>query len=224
MFAIQCPACQHQNTPGARYCADCGVPLNLKPCPACGKVDEVTAKVCLGCGATFPPIALADGPRQESATAGASVSLAPGSSRAWPLILVAIAAGGIPLAWMNRAHLPLPKAWQIQGPNAAGSAAMPAPPTVPPAALAPPPVPAALPVPSAEPSVAPPKAAVAEAEPASKAVATAQTKHSKAHSSRSTPAKVVAKDVPVAKEVPAPRACTEAVAALGLCDPKQDKQ
>jgi hypothetical protein len=102
----------------------------------------VTANACSGCGATFPPIALAK-PKDEQVametTAGVAApdmdkpegrrrnSLPPvvaqdapkeETTRAWPLILVAVAAGGIPLLWMNRDRMPLPKAWQIASPQA----------------------------------------------------------------------------------------------------------
>lgn len=144
MLAIQCPSCHHDNTPGDRFCAVCGVPLNLKPCPQCGKVDLVTTKVCAGCGATFPPITLTDSKEESGVPAINSGEAAPRidqressrriapppvaaptarkevSTRAWPLILVAVAAGGIPLLWMNRDRMPLPKAWQIKSPQTKG--------------------------------------------------------------------------------------------------------
>lgn len=144
MLAIQCPSCHHDNTPGDRFCAVCGVPLNLKPCPQCGKVDLVTTKVCAGCGATFPPITLTDSKEESGVPATPSGNAASGvdhrersgriappaiaaptahkevPTRAWPLILVAVVAGGIPLLWMNRDRMPLPKAWQIKSPQTKG--------------------------------------------------------------------------------------------------------
>jgi hypothetical protein len=227
MLLIHCPNCEHDNTPGERFCAVCGVPLDLKPCPQCGKVDQLTAKVCSGCGATFPPIVLAhlddgafqapapvaqaqDKPVQETAQPHPA---APGN-RAWPLILVALAAGGIPLLWMNRAYMPLPKAWQIQGPNAAGSAVVSVP--------SPAPQPEA---PAAAPVVAP--AAPSADQPATVPAAT----HDKAAAAtrpaaprKRTPNTVQPRDTGKQTVTPAAtaptRPCTEALAALNLCDPK----
>jgi hypothetical protein len=244
MLLIHCPNCEHDNTPGERFCAVCGVPLDLKPCPQCGKVDQLTAKVCSGCGAAFPPIVLAhlddsasqaappvaraeEGQRppvQESA----QPQPAPPGNRAWPLILVAIAAGGIPLLWMNRAYMPLPKAWQVQGPNAAGSAAaplsVPAPapqPTVPPAA----PVLA----PDAASTEQPAKSGGSEvpAQDVSHAKSgAAQPARKESPKHRSPPAAHPPAGLPVASAVKtAPtRPCTEALAALNLCDPKADQK
>jgi hypothetical protein len=232
MLLIHCPNCEHDNTPGERFCAVCGVPLDLKPCPQCGKVDQITAKVCSGCGAAFPPIVLAhvDGKSVSVATPVAQAHEArlpsqepaqppAGGNRAWPLILVAIAAGGIPLLWMNRAHMPLPKAWQIQAPNAVGSAAV--------SVSAPAPQPE---LPAAAPALAPevpkpdqpaanrdtemtPSAPVQDKTPAKQAPQKAPAKHHAAkavHPPKATAATATASSQP----------CTEAMAALNLCDPK----
>lgn len=138
MFAIQCPSCQHKNTPGERFCSFCGVTLDLKPCPNCGKVDLVTSKICAGCGEVFPHIDLApvsdsnkadnpsggdtqgieSSPKRRPVYTNVIQSTDAGNksppSRALPLILVALVAGGIPMLWMNRDRMPLPKAWKIQ--------------------------------------------------------------------------------------------------------------
>jgi hypothetical protein len=236
MLLIHCPNCEHDNTPGERFCAVCGVPLDLKPCPQCGKVDQLTAKVCSGCGATFPPIVLAhlddsasqaappvmrtedsQKPIQESAQPQA----APPGNRAWPLILVALAAGGIPLLWMNRAYMPLPKAWQIQGPNAAGSAAVsgsaPAPqPQVPAAApvLAPAAPIADQPASDRAPETVPPATAHDKAAAATRPTA---PKHRTPNAAQ--PRDTGKQTTAPAATAPA-RPCTEALAALNLCDPK----
>ncbi len=146
ILLIQCPSCLHENSPGEHFCAVCGVPLHLKPCPACGKVDEAAAKTCSACGATFPALAQnqyvpADDvrpPPSDSVARASEPSSTPSpvtgpaippasANRAWPLIIVALVAGGIPFLWMYRANMPLPKAWQVPGQNAAGSAVAPAP-------------------------------------------------------------------------------------------------
>jgi hypothetical protein len=248
MLAIQCPFCQHENTPGARFCADCGSPLHLKPCPKCGKVDDVAVKLCAGCGMVFPPIALAHGGEvidpngadaagkaaAEAAALGRRASDKAVSNRALPLVLVAVVAGGLPLLWMNRAYLPLPAAWRIQGPNAAGSAVAPspAPTSSPPPAAAPAPVATPEPAAPAAPPAAPAGNAVepeSEPKPAADAAARAADPPKK---TAAAPQKQKDKPPPkaqtakprqdAAQPAAAPRPCTEAVQALGLCDPKRD--
>lgn len=143
MFAVQCSFCQHENTPGARFCAECGSPLHLRVCPnpKCGKVSDVNAAQCEFCGTPFPKIPLAE--------AGGGAATPPSSDRdqveplgedkpgtaeksptaAWPLIAVAIVAGGLPLLWFNRASLPTPRTWQ----NSPEVERLIAPPVLPPA-------------------------------------------------------------------------------------------
>lgn len=88
-----------------------------------------------------------------------------------PLIIVAIAAGGIPLLWLYRENIPVPKVWQPQLYNASQIA----------------------------PAAPPPSAPLVAAE------------------SAPAPAK------PGATQKPASE-CTEAVAALGLCNSKPAKK
>src|SRR5215212_9039099 len=45
----QCSFCGHGNPPGAKYCNECGSPLNFKPCAACGAVNEGSAPGCHKC-------------------------------------------------------------------------------------------------------------------------------------------------------------------------------
>lgn len=204
MLLIHCPNCDHDNTPGERFCAKCGVPLNLKPCPQCGKVDQLTAKLCSGCGAAFPPIALAHidntevmpEPQAARETAPSGESPRPPSQGAWPLIVMAVVAGGIPLLWMNRARIPLPKAWQINGPDAAGSAVAPSAPPAAASASPPPAAPAALT--NAPIATAP----AADKEPPKRASPAAHR-----HDRHRSPVKTASA-----------RPCTEALAALGLCE------
>jgi hypothetical protein len=208
MFAVQCSFCQHENVPGARFCAECGSPLHLRVCPNpdCGKVSDVNATRCEHCGTVLPKIALAE---PGASTGDATPAAAPAQDSqpakksaiaAWPLIIVAIVAGGLPLLWFNRAYLPAPKPWQ-------GDAAKPpTAPLTPP--LAPPvenkPVPAPEPPPAIEP------AQPVAAEPP-------KPEEAKAKSARET--KKI-RQAAASPEQP-PRPCTEAVAAVGLCDPKQ---
>jgi hypothetical protein len=231
MLLSHCPNCQHDNKPGERFCAACGVPLDLKPCPACGKVDDVKARICTGCGAAFPPVSLTLGDDESLATELArprSVSppvVAPPSSpiRALPLIIVALAAGGIPLLWLYRNNIPVPKVWQPPSVQSTDAAAV-APPTLisPPAPV---PEPASVPaaaVPALEPATSSTPARIPLAPEPSEATAqppvvdepevapVAKHGRAKKHAARSQSAQPKA----TAHE------CSEALAAVGLCDPK----
>lgn len=221
MLATKCSFCQHENLPGSRFCMKCGSPMHLKVCPnpQCGKVSDVTAEVCESCGQAFPKIALApvraEAPADDKQPAAPPAAAAPGKSRmpAWPLVMMAIVAGGLPLLWANRAQLPTPKTWQID-PDAPKTKAA-APPAVsaqkPPEvaaniapAVAPAPTPAAAPS-GADPGAAPNSGASEAAAGAKPATGKSAKKSGKKSRKKAEP----------------PRPCTEAVAALGLCDRKQ---
>ncbi|MBW2282023.1 MAG: AAA family ATPase [Deltaproteobacteria bacterium] len=45
-----CPACQHENREGRRFCGGCGDALQ-RACPSCGAADEDGARFCGECGA-----------------------------------------------------------------------------------------------------------------------------------------------------------------------------
>lgn len=224
MLATHCTFCQHENSAGARFCAECGSPLHLKVCanPQCGKVSEVSATVCETCGQPFPPIDLVAAGTAD-APAGSDVAAAPPTpppapttadkprTALWPLIAVAVAAGALPLLWANRAYIPAPKSGPFGNPEIAQPASPPTAVPPAPAAVAPPPVadpPAATP--TTLPATPPATASASELDPASPAPATKT-----ADKSASTPER------PATKKPAAPRACTEALAALGLCPAKQ---
>jgi hypothetical protein len=220
MLLSHCPNCQHDNPPGERFCAACGVPLDLKPCPVCGKVDNIKATVCSGCGAHFPPlpgplsVETATPDRPHAKPAPPVVTPPTTTMRALPLIVVALAAGGIPLLWLYRNTMPVPKAWQAP---TGSQVAVPAP--TPPVRLEPvppPQPPKAAPAPAVEeaapPAPAPkPVAKAGAARPAAKAAAKASDK--------------IAPEPPPAQPAKANQGaeCTEALAAVGLCDPKAGK-
>jgi class 3 adenylate cyclase/tetratricopeptide (TPR) repeat protein len=73
---MQCPVCQHQNTPAARFCSNCGTRLPLS-CPNCGQAVAPQDRFCSNCGfaltpqpATLPgPTALAGAPSAVSVPA-----------------------------------------------------------------------------------------------------------------------------------------------------------
>jgi Double zinc ribbon len=50
----RCSFCEHANPLAAKFCNECGSPLNLKPCPQCDAVNGATSKACYMCGAFFP--------------------------------------------------------------------------------------------------------------------------------------------------------------------------
>jgi hypothetical protein len=262
MFATQCQFCRHDNVPGARFCADCGSPLHLKPCPKCGKVDDVAATACYACGTEFPPIATAPvaaaqpatpqpdtaGPASRPpASVAAAAQPAPAArkpvkprSAAWPLVLVAVLAGGLPLLWMNRANLPLPQAWR---PGDSAETSRPAAPTLPirvppPAGSATPPLdaphpappaPVVAPLPPSPPvapvsTIAPPEPAVAPPPAPSKPEAAEKKAPPRRSAERPRPAAEAKEPAPAPAPAPRPvvQECTEALAALGLCDPRKN--
>lgn len=240
MFAIRCPYpyCQHENQPGARFCAACGAPLHLKPCPKCGKVDDVTVKTCAACNTVFPPIKLAEfsdasagiadigktAPPAPSSTGGEIHSQSPSQfNRALPLIVIALFAGGVPFLWMNKSLIPSP----------------------PPLAAPPQTYPAILPVTSQPPTgdlvVPAPLSATAEqrsepppAEGTQSVAGLSSTKGSAGSTTtpldetlpkpaQASPAqplehKTKATLPPTSKAAAPPPPCTEGVAAMGLCD------
>ncbi len=217
MFAIQCSFCQHENVSGARFCAECGSPLHLRVCPNpdCGKVSDVNASRCEHCGTVLPKIALAEPGKPGEAIFPASVPKAdlPATKpaiAAWPLIIVAITAGGLPLIWFNRGYLPAPKTWQTE--TAKPATELLTPPIVVPPEIRQPAQPVlteavAKPTPTDQP---PAEQTLAIAESSKK---TEKKQNEKAKPSATT-----------AEPSQPSRPCTEAVAALGLCDPQRGKQ
>jgi len=47
---MQCPRCQHENPPQAKFCLECGARMMLT-CPKCRSELPTGAKFCLECGA-----------------------------------------------------------------------------------------------------------------------------------------------------------------------------
>lgn len=227
MPAIICPFCQHQNKSGTRFCSNCGCSIHLTICPnpECGKISEVGAAKCAHCGQPFPNssdasdgsggIAGSDGNHGADSAATVKENT---RTAAWPLIMVAIVAGGLPLLWANRSLLPTPDPWKGNAPETTKPTHV-VPPTIP---LTSAPVTPAL-IPQATPTgpnAAPPSAGT------SKASQTPTTTNNPAAASNNSPAKArnaqkKVRKAPVAKSTEPPRPCTEATAALGLCDAMQ---
>jgi hypothetical protein len=54
MSLTRCPFCEHGNPADSKFCSECGGALHLVPCPHCGAVSEVTATVCYQCSGPLP--------------------------------------------------------------------------------------------------------------------------------------------------------------------------
>ncbi len=54
MSPTRCPYCEHSNPADSKFCSECGGALHLVPCPRCGAVSEITATVCYQCRAQLP--------------------------------------------------------------------------------------------------------------------------------------------------------------------------
>ncbi|RLF99625.1 MAG: hypothetical protein DRN49_04105 [Thaumarchaeota archaeon] len=54
---ITCPKCGFQNPVGAKFCQNCGSPLQQQPqgikCPKCGTINPPGAKFCINCGTSL---------------------------------------------------------------------------------------------------------------------------------------------------------------------------
>jgi len=65
-----CPSCAHENRPGAKFCEDCGTPLE-RACASCGSELRPIAKFCDECGAPVagatPAAAAAAAPAEDGA-------------------------------------------------------------------------------------------------------------------------------------------------------------
>nr|WP_296339802.1 zinc ribbon domain-containing protein [uncultured Acidovorax sp.] len=47
---MACPSCRAANTPGARFCQQCGTSLTPSACAQCGTTLQPGAKFCAQCG------------------------------------------------------------------------------------------------------------------------------------------------------------------------------
>ena len=229
MLLSHCPNCEYDNQPGERFCAACGVPLDLKPCPVCGKVDSVKATVCSGCGANFPSLSgdpalddLAATPDNPDKPIPPIVAPPPTTMRATPLIIVALAAGGIPLLWLFRNTMPVPKVWQ-GAPPGIEVPVTPSPSSQPETGPVPPPqpiasTPALIPMP---PKVEEPQ--VVEVPPATAASARHKPAPAAKPKPKASPVESAVSPAPPAKSAVVGE-CTEALAAVGLCERKANKE
>src|SRR5215510_4201426 len=63
---MRCSACQHDNSPAARFCEACGTRL-VRTCPGCGREVSPQAKFCSECGQSLVDIS----PREHIASPAA---------------------------------------------------------------------------------------------------------------------------------------------------------
>jgi ribosomal protein L40E len=85
MPSLSCSFCQHANPADAKYCNECGSPLNLEPCVQCEAVNDLHATRCHACGADLgrKPLAAANfsGPTAANVTAPSNDAVDAGPSR-----------------------------------------------------------------------------------------------------------------------------------------------
>jgi hypothetical protein len=236
MPVIICQFCQRENKSGTRFCTECGCSIHLKICPNpdCGKISNVEATVCESCGQPFPKVPLvpfdtqsttrADEALKHDESSGGTSRDRPRSS-AWPLIMMAIVAGGLPLLWANRSQLPTPSTWKINASDSAKSGgAAPAPGqlnSLPSLKIAPPVIPMDPVNAAPSPPSTPAPTAIVSDTPGAVQGATKDTASVARNPPEkgNTPKKTVKTSQAKTKESPPP--CTEATAALGLCNPTQ---
>jgi predicted amidophosphoribosyltransferase len=66
---MQCPRCQHDNLPAAKFCQECATPL-ARPCTNCGSQLPPSAKFCPECAYPAGAVGTSQGrfPAPESYT------------------------------------------------------------------------------------------------------------------------------------------------------------
>ena len=65
---MECPKCKNSNPPDARFCDDCGFPLE-RLCPECRQAIAPTAKFCTNCGHDLSPVPLPSQSTSPTSTA-----------------------------------------------------------------------------------------------------------------------------------------------------------
>ena len=82
MYPLRCCFCDHGNPDGAKFCNNCGSPLQLKPCPVCDAINELSAERCHHCNSEFAAgTTVTEGDPAASST---RVSDTPGDARPEP--------------------------------------------------------------------------------------------------------------------------------------------
>jgi hypothetical protein len=95
MSLNRCPFCKHENPADSKFCNGCGAPLHLVPCPHCGVVNDVTQVTCYECRSPLQQPA-GEGPDAAPTAAAIALSLPRRNSRvlAGVAVLSAIAVLG----------------------------------------------------------------------------------------------------------------------------------
>jgi class 3 adenylate cyclase/ketosteroid isomerase-like protein/tetratricopeptide (TPR) repeat protein len=89
-----CPACHHENRPGAKFCEECAAPLQVR-CTSCGAELRPTAKFCDECGTRT---GLGTSKRDAPANGGArAAAAAPAGARKVVTVVFADLAGSTAL-------------------------------------------------------------------------------------------------------------------------------
>jgi hypothetical protein len=191
----RCPFCEHDNPSDSKFCNACGAPVNLVPCPKCGAVNDVKASSCYECRSLMAG-GVAKAPDTAPTIASGAESLPRRNRRTAGVALVAMAV--VLLGYLGY------RQWSVVEPPPAvksepsgraaasrtGVITRDASPIVnTPAKVAEPPTPV------------PPTTVPAETPP----IDTAETTASRPRAGKS------------ARQEPRREACTEALAALGLC-------
>jgi len=216
MFPNICPFCEHGNPADAKFCSACGGALHLVPYPRCGAVSDVKATTCYQCHGQMPGRGT-DALDLASPATEVSKPLPRRQSRV--IVGTAILAAIVVLGYYSYSQRSLVEASEPQaaigdasgrgapvgaGVIRRGAVADDSVPTI--AATSPPGIPLAVPKRATE---IPPRAVRRSVESRNATVAVAPIARSQAT------------DAGNARrlEPPRPVACTESVAALGLCPP-----
>ena len=242
-----CQYCERLNHADARFCVGCGAQMHLVPCPTCGAVNDKTAKSCYQCHGELRetteilvqrlPAAAPDA--IDAAAAKATPTDTPPSARQrQPLFVVLIIFAAftsaaffayrqridpdrkLPVDNVNRAIAPV----KASDPGASiGAINKLAPATIPPATTLSIPPGQTAPVLPAESNKAAAPPATATIEPPA-VVARQRGNRRAVPSSTANPPETAAEPKSgIEKKAPPINACTEAIAALGLCNPTPTK-
>ena len=209
----RCPACQHENKTDERFCEACGSSLNLRFCAACEAVNADTAQTCYSCGAALGAAA------SSETQAGGGVA-APSVRRyrvRWALWLAAVLALGVwTYEYFSRGGATDVVTDVVEGKGESADAR------------------AAAPLPSESTPVrdaASPATPPAAADPSAGVPSTPKGSRTQARVTHTRPAEAGASPASPPPALPAPAAraraptteCTEAVAALALCEIRENR-
>jgi len=94
---VICPNCSSENTPGAKFCSECGTAL-ATACPNCGAINKPDAKFCNECGTGLATGATQRPSPATPAAAGAQTSAPATAERRLVTVLFADIVGFTPYA------------------------------------------------------------------------------------------------------------------------------